>query len=411
MSGPARFVFVAVMIGWLCFPVVMWGQLTLDAVPLIAAGRVAATDPAQLYVASAQDPEALTPRFNEESCAAMPPGTDCAQYSFPFTHTPMVLPVVLLLGKLPNDVAAFLCRLMSAGGLVGGMALLWQLVTRRAPGAAPLFAAGAALLTPFAVITIGIGQSSSILFLSVCVGISRSRTTRGALASSAVWTATVVMKAWPAALVLVALLQRRWKLLAFSVLWTAVLLAGALAIGGTRSLGDFVESSRALRTVSFANGYNRGIDALAYTIAPSWNGDSAAYLLSVLVRIGVVVALWRVRIRRTAADVQWAFAWVAVLWFIPLVWFHYWWVIVGAAFLMVVDRLDEDPRWAWLFPVVGVLSALGALGNDQSPAMSASLGVALVAILVGLAFLAVPTDPAARTRPVAAGARPDPTGS
>lgn len=391
-SERARLVFVVLLVAWMAFPLLLWGRLAQDAVPLITAGSLVRDHPDAVYSDPRTTSHDVNPAFLAKACSEMPAGTDCDQVVVPFSHPPVALPFAWLVGVLGPDLGALVCRLIAAGGLAGGMAVLWRRLARRSARMPAALAGAAVLLTPYALFTITLGQSSALLFLSACLGVAIAEHNAGALKVALVWVATVALKLFPAALVAVLLWQRRWRVLAWGALVGGALVVLTLAIAPTSVLRPFLDSTRALRLVSFDDPYNRGIDGIVHVFVPSWNGDSTAFYLSLAVRVALVAVLWFVRVRLLDDDQQWAYGWVAVLLLVPLVWWHYLWVVVAAMVLAAGSRARDDDRWVWLVVGVSAVTVPLTFLDLQSAASTLVQGAFFLVGLIGIPFLARPME-------------------
>jgi hypothetical protein len=327
---PGLAVLFFVVIGfWVVVPFVMFGRLGQDALPFGVAGDLARDHPADVYTLDGNLFEP-PPRFYQEACDRAPAGTDCADVTVSFVSPPIVLPLVLPLARLSGDAGVLVLRLIAGLSLAGGMAILWRRLTPVRPGVARYLVAVAVLLTPFAMVPLSLGQNAPLMFLSACLGTDEGDRTRRALAIAAVLSLTVAFKFSPVILVGVLVWQRRWK----AVAATAAILGG---LGGLTLLviphsliGDFLTATRALPATALDNPYNGAVDAALHSLWPPLVGSTAGSLVSTAVRVVVAAGLFWWVGRRADDDTQWAYAWVLLMLFLPVVWWHYLLVAVPA---------------------------------------------------------------------------------
>ena len=237
------------------------------------------------------------------------------------------------------------------------MLLLWQrLATRTRHARHRASRPAAVLLTPMAMIPLSLGQNSPLLFLSACLGLSGTERNRSRAAGVALlWVAIVALKLFPLALVAVLLWQRRGRVLGWSVLWGLVLSTLALLVGPLSWYGDFVRASRRLFVALARQPLQRGRRRRDPLVGrrPCPLRTCSPWCCS---RPGsrCVGALWWFSIRRADDDTQWAWASVAVLLFVPLVWWHYLWVGIAAVAVALAGRRRSTTgsccccrRWRW----------------------------------------------------------------
>jgi hypothetical protein len=381
-----RLIFVAMIGVWLLFPIVVRQNMAQDAIPYVVAGELTHDHPETVYPAKSGDLYDLDPLFARRSCEVAPAGSDCS-LNVAYVSTPLALPLAVTASKLGGDGGVLLLRLLGAASLSGGMWILWTRLAHRTPRSPQLLVATAVLLTPFAMAPIALGQTSEVLFLSACLGVSSTRRGRVILASG-VWVATVALKAFPAVLVLLLVWQRRWRMLAWSVAWTA-LLAALTALAGPASLWtDFVKGSGRLAGQSNWNAYNGSLDSLVHNLVPSVTDNRSTTLLLTAVRIVLAGALFWWGARRADHDSQWAVAFLAALFIVPFVWWHYLWLAVAAVGITLAGRARLDDRAVTVLPILALITVPFSILNGQgqpAPVAQAAFLLAAAGVAAALA--------------------------
>ena len=382
-----RLAYFALIALWLFFPFLIRENLGQDALPYMVAGQMASEHPDDVYASENGDLYRLRPTFAARSCELAPPGTDCANLTVAYVATPFALPLAVALAPLGGDWGTFVLRLVGAAALSGGMWILWTRLAHRTRRAGHLMVVTALLLTPFAMAPIALGQTSQLLFLSACLGITRAEGRRGALAA-ALWVATVAIKIFPATLALVLLWQRRWRFLVWSIAWTAILAVLTLLVAPTSVWADFVKASTQLAGQTNWNLYNGSIDALVHNLASPITDSQAGSLALLLVRIlgAGALAVWAAR--HADEDTQWAYALLLTLLLVPLVWWHYLWIAVAAVAVALAGRVELDDRTLGVLPVLAAITIPISIltGRDGYVPVAQGLfliaAVALVPVLV-----------------------------
>ncbi len=348
--------FLALLCVWLVVPVALVGVFAQDALPFVIAGELAPTDPPAVYSVPERSIFDVNPTFRARLCnPANEPDPRCDRLAVPFVSTPLALPLARLAAALGRDGGVLLIRLLAAASLSVGMELLWR---RRAgvwPGAPFALFALALVLTPFAVFTIAFGQTSPWMFAAACAGVG-ARGRKGRLLSSGLWVATVAARGFPVALAALPFRLRQWRYVAAAAGWAAVVVVIAAVSVPIETVAPFVRSARALAEHSYGNPYNVSLANLLHTLVP---GLGATALLGVAAASGLaaVVWLWRGPIGRLDADAQWATAWVVLLLFVPLVWWHYAWLAIPPLVLVLGQGTDRR-RWRSTVIVAGVAASL-----------------------------------------------------
>jgi hypothetical protein len=381
-----RLVFLATIGMWMLFPFLVRQNMAQDAIPYVVAGDVVHDHPETVYPSKSGDLYDLDPVFASKACAAAPEGSDCS-LNVAFVSTPLAIPLAVGVAALGGDGGVLAMRLIGAAALSAAMWILWCRLAHRTPRAPQLLVVTAVLLTPFAMAPIALGQTSELLVLSAVLGTSSTRRVREALASG-VWVATIALKAFPAVLVVLLVWQRRWRLLAWSAGWTAVLGALALLAGPTSLWSDFVKGSGRLAGQSNWNTYNGSLDAVVHNLVPALtdNGTSAAMLTLVRAALGGALFWWGAR--RADHDTQWAVALLVLLFVVPFVWWHYLWVAVGAVGVALAGRRRLDDATLAVLPVLALVTVPFSILNAQGQPRAVLQGLFLLATATVAAFLA-----------------------
>ncbi len=259
--------FLALLAVWIVMPFALHGRVAQDAVPYVAAGHLAHAHPDEVYAARHGDLFDLRPTFRAAWCHAAPAGTDCADLAVAFVSSPPVIPITVALAWLGDGLGRLVMQLAASLMLAGGMLLLWRRLAHRTRRAPQLLLVSTLLLTPMAMVPIGLGQTSPAMFLSVCVGMG-TPSTRRKLGAAAAWTAAVVLKVIPAALIVLLIWRRRWSVLWWSLLAMAALAVASLAIVPLSTWGDFVRTTLQLSSTTTTNPYNGSISSLLTRILP-----------------------------------------------------------------------------------------------------------------------------------------------
>lgn len=351
---PARFAFLAIIAMWMVLPFAMYGSFGQDGIPYVVAGELATADPHAVYATNGGDIFTLDPDFARRYCELAPVGTNCDDTNVAFVSTPFALPIAWVLAHLGGDGAVLVLRVVAAACLAGGMWAIADHLRRRRGDVDGLLALVALLLTPFAMVPVGLAQTSPILFASAALGVSRTeRSNRWAALVALLWVLAVVLKAWPVVLVLILLWQRRWRMLAWSAGWFALLVLAMLPFTQLSLFGDFLRTSSGLNATAAGDPNNGSLGALAHAISQGLaTGGGATALLAVrLILVGL--AWWWAR--RAVSDSQWAFGYLTLLLLSPFVWWHYVWVAVAAIGVVLVGR-PHLGREVMFLPVLAALT-------------------------------------------------------
>ena len=403
-SDAARFTFVAVCCMWLLMPVLLRDTLAQDAVPYVVAGEFVDTDPDLVYAAQGGDLFTLDEPFAERSCELSPPGTDCSSFPVAYVSTPLSLPFARLVALLGADVGILAMRLGAALCLVAGMAALWRRLTPRHPAAGTYLAVTAVLLTPFAMAPLGLGQTSPVLFLAAALGVRGTRRTPRAVGVGAVMAAAVAFKAFPVAMVAVAMWQRRWRLVAATVAWCALLALAALVLVPPSTFQEFVTAAGEISGKAVGNPYNGSIANALHDVIGSFDGTGAGGLaLAALVVVGGA-AVWLWTQRRADDDTAWALGLLLLLLVNPLVWWHYALVGMAAVIVAVIALRSVSVRHLQLVVALAATTvpiSIPATRGFGLPVAQALWMLVAVGVTVALARRRYPTDQRTDSTPVA----------
>jgi hypothetical protein len=383
--GPVAVLFGVLLGVWMLFPITLHGVLAEDANPFVAAGRIARSDPQDLYVATIE--ETPKPALMQAECTMMPAGTNCPGYGFPYLAPPQLLPVLTVVAAFGDQGGLFLFRLAAVGSFALGMAVLWKRFAARNRQAELPLLITAALLTPQVLTLAAVGSTSPLMFLSGCLGLAHGDRGGRAASRALVWLTVSLFKLFPFALVVLAVANRRWRFLA----WAGGALAGLTVLSlvfPTSLYGDFFETSRAITASRVASHVNVSIDSLIHAVDPDWRGTGVAFYALVVARIAALAALFAWKLRRAGMDAQWAWLWLALLTVHPQVWWHYSVVIVPAA-AYVVTGFGGLRRWA---VPIGAASTLPLLFIYDYTVLRVLCPSVFVAATVGLALAARPVS-------------------
>jgi hypothetical protein len=405
-SAGVRMLFLCVLGFWLVVPFALLHTFGQDGLPFVVVGQLARDHPADVYTTNG-DLNTPKPRFLQQTCDLAPPGTNCPQVSVAFVSPPLALPLALPLGPLGGDGGLFVLRLAAATSLAGGMWILWKRLTDLRAGLGGYLLAVALLMTPFVMVPLSLGQNSPFMFLSACLGTDDSDKTRRAIAIAAVLSLTVAFKFSPILLVGVLVWQRRWKVVAATAVILGALTVVTAALFSRSLFGDFLTATKSLTTTAIGNPNNGAIDSNLHELYAPLVSTTTGSAISTLVRIAVAGSLFWWVGRRADPDTQWSYAWVLLLLFLPLVWWHY--LLVSIPVLAYAWRARaRDSEWSdrSFLVVVGVVAVTVPISipNTQAtswPLVQAAYLLAVVAV-VPIVLRWSPPVTARRRVPVAA---------
>lgn len=359
-----------------------------DAVPLIVAGDLVDEQPLTIYVAEDGSLFDLKPPFRERSCDILEPALDCDDYAVAFVSPPPAVPIAVGLAALGPNVGIRLVRVLGALALAAGMVALWGRLHDRSPHAPQLLAATAVLMTPLALVPIGLGQTSPLMFLSAAMGVTawdRPGWRRWTVA--AVLVTVISFKLLPLVLLGLFVLDRRWRLLGMVVGGLAVLSLAGVAMGGGIDLVEaYVEGSTAVEDQAAENPYNGSLDAAVYATSLGALSPDAASNLSMGLRVLVLPLLVWVGWRLPRGDVQWAYGWAVIVVLAPLAWGHYTLASMASLGVAMADRPRGDRTMA-LLPAAAALGLVISISNNRGWAIPVVQYAWAVAALVAFVLL------------------------
>lgn len=351
--------FLAVLGLWILLPFAAASGVAQDAVPYVVAGRLVASHPDDVYPRPPDRHLGISQRFRDDYCTFVDvPRDRCDAIVVAYLATPLALPFAWLIGHTSGKVASLVMRLAAALVLASGMWLLWERLASRTRSARTHLLVTAIALTPMATTAIGFGQTSPLMFLSVCLGLGATTKLRKAL-SVLVWVGASVFKAFPAALGLLILWLRRWRFaLAAAVAFVALGIV-ALFLAPPSIVGDFIRSSSGISGSTI----HGSVDALVQkALGDGTIGSTLGRSAGILAALGCCWA----GMRRTTVDVRWAAGWVALLLASPLVELHYLWVpVAGVAIALSAQRRLND-RLLMLLPLSALLTIPPSLVPDPT---------------------------------------------
>ncbi len=390
-----RPVFVALLVVWCVVPILVRGNLAQDAVPVIAAGKLVRSDPSSIYPSVTDPTNGFTPAFGRLSCELSPPTSDCENTNTAYVSSPLALPIGMAIAVAGGDGGVLLMRVLAAAGLVAGMWALWCRLASRSPQAAPMLVASALLLTPFAVGTIVLGQTTPWLFLLAIVGAPSLASTRGrTVASAALFVACSAFKVFPLVGLGVAVWYRRWRWLGVTFVVLGALAAVTLGAAPVSLFGDFVHSTSGVTTLSRVGPFNHSVDVLVYAVGRGVYSSTLGLVLLLAARAAVAVAGWVYVARRGDEATAWSYAYAAVLLVLPLVWGHYLWLGFAAIAVAVSGTARPTNRQLAVLPAYAACLAIVAIAAQHE--LPVGLRVALVLLPVVVVPVLVAQRPAVR---------------
>lgn len=384
---PLRKWFVAILAVWVALTFLLWGRLAQDAIPYQVAADLVHAHPSQVYASRSGDLYDLQAPFARKWCQMAPAGTHCDRVAVAFVSVPPSLPFAVLLGAPGTEAGVALARLLASLSLAVGMGILWNRLADRSPEAPAYLVASALLLTPMASVPIVLGQTSPYLFLLACLGVAGTVRPARRWTVAGLWALTIALKLFPAALGVVLLWQRRFRLIACTLISLVALSALSLVVAPVSIWSDFVRASVDVTKSSIGNPYSGSLDNVAHAIWAPLTQNRLLSTASLAVRGALAVWLWWWGVRDADDDVQWATGWLLVLLVVPLVWWHYLWVAVAALGLVLADRA-VDRKWLVTLPVLAALTIPASLGKADGEVWVILQGLFLIAAALVVPLIA-----------------------
>lgn len=380
-----RHAYIAILALWLVMPLLLAGRVAQDAIPYVAAGNLAHDRPSEVYAARHGDLFDLRPGFRAEWCRVAPADTDCDDLAVAFVASPPVVPLTVALSTFGDRTAMLLMQFLAAGMLATGMWLLWLRLAHRTRNAPRMLIASALLLTPMAMVPIGLGQTSPVMFLSVALGLGpvvathRDGARRGRDALTAVvWAAASALKVFPSALIVILVWRRRWSTIVLAISVIAVLSLATVAIVPISTWGDFIRTTLELNGHTTTNPYNGAVGAFVIRLF-GLSDSSTIAVFARLIAIGAAGLVCWFGMRRTSDDTRWAAGWLALLLVTPVVWWHYVWVVIGAIGIVIAAQRRLDDRTMAIFPIAALVSIAPSIPNANGHSWPIAQGVLLLA--------------------------------
>lgn len=366
---------------WLLSPLLLNRQFAADGAAFLAAGSLAQHHPNDVYAVDG----APTPRFAATACSFGPHGRDCEQYAPPFTSPPQLIPILELFNVFHGKSAIFILRSACVGFMICGVAagirrvvgdggadtrtLMWILVT-------------AVAVTPLVLVTVGLGQVTGLMLISVLHPLAADRKQGRATARCSLLLIGL-FKLFPLGLYVD---DTRRRETGIAVAIVAVLSIVVAHRYGPGIFADFLNSSRGNELL--AHPWNLSIDGAMARAFPSWRIGSDGYIFGIATRIFLLGLLWWAKVRHATPSLRWAWLWCAVVLISPLVWSHYMIAPLGVFMVTLSQRLTADSPRARLrrirqLAAVSVVTVPIALGTP-----SWVINLAAVAYVVG-AFIVI----------------------
>lgn len=375
--------FIAILVVWAVVPFVQRDSYALDANHYYVGDELVRLGQFDQIYPSPETPFNQQPGATALFCPLLPSGQpNCTTLIPGFSSPPPALALARLTAWFGPSGNVWTLRLVGAACLVAGMAALWnRLADRRGrAGSAGLHLCVAALLvTPFMIDTLRLGQTTPILFLSACLGISSDRRARNVVVA-ALWVVSTVLKLFPVMLVIVLVWQRRWQILRWSGIVLAAIVGASLILGPISLYGYYWPYVSSLARVSGSVDDSGSIDRLVEPLSASLASRMASGL-----RAAALIVAGLLTWRRTSRDAQWAVAWLVVTFVQPEVWWHYSWVALPAVVMVVAA--DEKRSTVWVM-VVAAAMAVVSLAAHFTAIVGWTTAVVLLAVTVLVLSLA-----------------------
>lgn len=381
-----RTCFVAVLAVWILTPFAAAPSVGQDAIPYVVAGRLLEQHPSQVYSRWTPDHRHLPAAYSHAYCdlSGYSP-EDCAIRAGPYLATPLALPFAWSIRSLSGTQTTLLLRFLGALCLTGGMWLLYGRLAHRHRHAPIVLVVAAVLLTPMAMVAIGFGQTSPVMFASICLGMGTSKRRLHRLLAPFSWVASVAFKMSPVALGLIALQRRRWRFLVFAATMTGVLALWTMVIAPRSVVSGFLRSTSGL-----AGSHQIGsVASLGRELLGSGApGDVLGRVLAI--GIGVICCVYGMR--RAPDDVAWAAGYLALLIVLPKLEWHYLWVAFGAVAIAVATQRRIDGRALVILPIIAAFTIPPSLVADPTaghyPLYQVLFLLGVTAVFLGLTIRA-----------------------
>jgi hypothetical protein len=369
----ARILLVVTLGVWLALPVLLIPYEATDYTPFAVAGdlaRMHETD--DIYV---QDDGTATETFKEVACRYADDPDRC----LPFTYvsTPIALPYAVATSHLDPGLASFLLRVACAVAAVATMAILWRQLADRSDDAPMLLALSAVLLTPVVEVAISAGNNTPILVFLAALPMTRTWGRRWDAPIGVLIGVATVLKAFPSALIAVALHWRRYKLATWAVGTVVALIVLTLVVAPASIFGEFIRSSKSWAAELTSVSANASVTSYLTGLAPGLGG-----LITWGVRAGAV-AMGVFLYRRLGEDLLWPCTLPVMLIVWPQVWVAYF-LFTFVAVAAVANRSGR----LWAIPLAAATTLPGAWAQHsylhEPVVYVASLAAGWVVLLLAL---------------------------
>lgn len=381
-----RLAFLGILAIWVLTPFAVRNIVAQDALAYITTGQIVRSHPGDLYAPSEDGHFTLSAVYTDKWCELAPPGTDCAGLTTAFNWTPLTIPTSLIVGALGYTYGALVMRLAAALMLGLGMWFLWQRLAHRTRHAPHLLIATAILLIPATLSPIVLGQTSPILFLSVCIGLSRPKTRR-TIYGAAAWAAATALKATPAAMGVVLVWRKQWRMLAWAAGFIAALFVLSVVVASPTVWSDYLSSMRQFAGSVAHEGPNRSLDSILTRVLEGAPGPTGT-IVTPLVLIGSALVMCRLGMRGTSDDTRWAMGYSVLIVISPLVWWHYMWLLIGALGIVIAEQRVLNDRIVAIFPLVALALIAPNIPNVATSPWPVVQEIAFIVMLVLVTALA-----------------------
>lgn len=382
-----RHAFLAILGLWLFMPFASYTRAAQDALPYITVGTLASSKPDQIYASRNGDLFDLTPGFRQTWCDLAPDGTNCDDLAVAFVSTPPTVALTYPLKWFDPALSALIMRMTAALMLCGGMWQLWKRLAHRTPIAGWMLVGTAFAATPMALSPIGLGQTSPILFFSVCLGVGAT-TARRRVTIALAWAVGALLKLFPGALVLFLFAKKCWRIVGIAAATTAILTAVTLATTPTSIWRNFVSRTLDLNDSAAANPYNGSLHALLDRAIPGTTTNDAASIAITAICVVFAGCVCWFGMRKASDDAQWALGYVALLCITPIVWWHYMWVVFGALGITIAEHPRVDNRLMAILPIAAAVSIIPSIPNSRGWSIPVVQALLLIAAAVVAAWIA-----------------------